>query len=217
MSLLRSLRSPSSPYRAIARFRFSTMSATPMEDVIREKVHHHHHHHHHQARHHTRPHQAGTIKLPQWIELTSQVTTAFTPSTLQIRNDSHLHAHHAAMAESTSRETHFQYYSPYITYPLYPYMYSLEVRADDQCDDYVRRVPDEAAARAPSHGVCAAEGRDESRRGHPCAAVAHQDARGGGGAGVGGLNYYSSESNMYMCGSIMRIRSSRVNQAKQVA
>lgn len=36
-----------------------------------------------------------------------KVTTAFTPSTLQIRNDSHLHAHHAAMAESTSRETHF--------------------------------------------------------------------------------------------------------------
>lgn len=212
MSLLRSLRSSSSPYRAIAGFRFSTMSATPMEDVIREKV----HHHHQQPTsttpaagqaHHTR-HQHSYCN-----EQTdkNKITTAFTPSTLQIRNDSHLHAHHAAMAESTSRETHFQYGS---LYPPIPYMYSLGVRADDQCDDYVRRVPDEAAARAPSHGVCAAEGRDEPRRGHSCAAVADQDARGGG-AGVGGLNYYSSESNMYMCGSIMRIRSSRVNQANK--
>lgn len=38
-----------------------------------------------------------------------QLTHAFTPSTLLIRNDSHLHAHHAAMEGSTSKETHFQY------------------------------------------------------------------------------------------------------------
>lgn len=29
------------------------------------------------------------------------------PTNLLIRNDSHLHAHHAPMANSTSRETHF--------------------------------------------------------------------------------------------------------------
>ncbi|KAJ5180911.1 BolA-like protein [Penicillium capsulatum] len=47
-------------------------SATPMEDVMRDKLAH-----------------------------------TFTPSTLIIRNDSHLHAHHAAMEGSTSKETHF--------------------------------------------------------------------------------------------------------------
>jgi len=47
-------------------------SATPVEDVIREKL-----------------------------------TTAFSPSILIIRNDSHLHAHHQAMRGSVSKETHF--------------------------------------------------------------------------------------------------------------
>ncbi|OOQ83756.1 UV-induced protein uvi31 [Penicillium brasilianum] len=36
-----------------------------------------------------------------------KLTHAFTPSTLTIRNDSHLHAHHVAMEGSTSKETHF--------------------------------------------------------------------------------------------------------------
>ncbi|RDW87151.1 BolA family protein [Aspergillus mulundensis] len=50
----------------------SSKTATPMEDVMREKI-----------------------------------TTAFSPSNLIIRNDSHLHAHHAPMQGSTSKETHF--------------------------------------------------------------------------------------------------------------
>ncbi|KAJ5175720.1 uncharacterized protein N7482_001597 [Penicillium canariense] len=36
-----------------------------------------------------------------------KIAHAFTPSTLVIRNDSHLHAHHTAMEGSTSKETHF--------------------------------------------------------------------------------------------------------------
>ncbi|KAJ5761563.1 hypothetical protein N7533_003602 [Penicillium manginii] len=59
----------------IARFPlrpFSTMSMTPMEDIMRDKLAH-----------------------------------EFTPTTLIIRNDSHKHAHHAAMEGSTSKETHF--------------------------------------------------------------------------------------------------------------
>ncbi|CAG7936269.1 unnamed protein product [Penicillium nalgiovense] len=36
-----------------------------------------------------------------------KIVHAFTPSSLEIRNDSHLHAHHAAMEGSTSKETHF--------------------------------------------------------------------------------------------------------------
>ncbi|KAE8149853.1 bola-like protein-domain-containing protein [Aspergillus avenaceus] len=37
----------------------------------------------------------------------TKINEAFTPSTLIIRNDSHLHAHHAPMRDSTSQETHF--------------------------------------------------------------------------------------------------------------
>ncbi|KAL4792266.1 bola-like protein-domain-containing protein [Aspergillus venezuelensis] len=36
-----------------------------------------------------------------------KLTKEFTPTTLQIRNDSHLHAHHAPMQGVTSKETHF--------------------------------------------------------------------------------------------------------------
>ncbi|KAJ5658943.1 BolA-like protein [Penicillium longicatenatum] len=36
-----------------------------------------------------------------------KIVHAFTPSTLIIRNDSHKHAHHAAMQGATSKETHF--------------------------------------------------------------------------------------------------------------
>ncbi|TDZ20342.1 BolA-like protein 1 [Colletotrichum orbiculare MAFF 240422] len=38
----------------------------------------------------------------------SKVTAAFSPSTLEIYNDSHLHSHHKAMVGSTSKETHFR-------------------------------------------------------------------------------------------------------------
>ncbi|KAK3354723.1 bola protein [Neurospora tetraspora] len=37
-----------------------------------------------------------------------KITTHLTPRTLQIHNDSHLHAHHSAMRGVTSRETHFR-------------------------------------------------------------------------------------------------------------
>ncbi|PYI05646.1 bola-like protein, partial [Aspergillus sclerotiicarbonarius CBS 121057] len=57
---------------SITASRMASTSATPFEDLIREKV-----------------------------------TTALSPSTLVIRNDSHLHAHHAAMRGATSKETHF--------------------------------------------------------------------------------------------------------------
>ncbi|KAK3329472.1 bola domain-containing protein [Apodospora peruviana] len=37
-----------------------------------------------------------------------KITAVLKPSTLEIHNDSHLHAHHKAMEGSTSRETHFR-------------------------------------------------------------------------------------------------------------
>ncbi|KAH7327382.1 bola domain protein [Rhexocercosporidium sp. MPI-PUGE-AT-0058] len=37
-----------------------------------------------------------------------KITTALSPSHLEIHNDSHLHSHHKAMAGSTSQETHFR-------------------------------------------------------------------------------------------------------------
>ncbi|TQB69082.1 hypothetical protein MPDQ_002377 [Monascus purpureus] len=36
-----------------------------------------------------------------------KITSALSPSTLLIRNDSHLHAHHAPMQGVASKETHF--------------------------------------------------------------------------------------------------------------
>jgi stress-induced morphogen len=38
----------------------------------------------------------------------AKITAALQPRTLEIYNDSHLHAHHKAMEGSTSRETHFR-------------------------------------------------------------------------------------------------------------
>lgn len=38
----------------------------------------------------------------------SKLTSQLSPSVLQLHNDSHLHRHHAAMANSTSPETHFR-------------------------------------------------------------------------------------------------------------
>jgi len=40
--------------------------------------------------------------------LSLQITAALSPTHLEIHNDSHLHAHHKAMAGSTSSETHFR-------------------------------------------------------------------------------------------------------------
>lgn len=39
---------------------------------------------------------------------TGQITEALKPTSLEIHNDSSLHAHHQAMAGNTSRETHFR-------------------------------------------------------------------------------------------------------------
>ncbi|PYH94162.1 bola-like protein [Aspergillus ellipticus CBS 707.79] len=49
----------------------------------------------------------STSSTPVEDLIRDKITSAFTPSTLIIRNDSHLHAHHAPMQGSTSRETHF--------------------------------------------------------------------------------------------------------------
>ncbi|CCU81852.1 BolA domain UV inducedv protein Uvi31 [Blumeria hordei DH14] len=64
----------------------STMtSLTPMADIIRKKV-------------------QFSRNLPMYC----YIVEAFKPTDFQIHNDSHLHAHHEAMAGSTSRETHFR-------------------------------------------------------------------------------------------------------------
>lgn len=41
-------------------------------------------------------------------DLIPKITAAFDPQTLEIYNDSHLHAHHKPMQGSTSSETHFR-------------------------------------------------------------------------------------------------------------
>ncbi|KAL1839462.1 hypothetical protein VTK73DRAFT_4033 [Phialemonium thermophilum] len=45
---------------------------------------------------------------PMEDAIREKLTAALRPSRLEIHNDSHLHAHHKAMAGNTSRETHFR-------------------------------------------------------------------------------------------------------------
>jgi len=47
---------------------------------------------------------------PMEEAIRSKISESLSPSLLEIHNDSHLHAHHKAMADSTSQETHFRVY-----------------------------------------------------------------------------------------------------------
>jgi BolA-like protein 1 len=44
----------------------------------------------------------------QALTLSSQITSNLAPSNLEIHNDSSKHSHHKAMADITSKETHFR-------------------------------------------------------------------------------------------------------------
>ncbi|KAI9865450.1 MAG: hypothetical protein M1813_002340 [Trichoglossum hirsutum] len=48
------------------------------------------------------------LKTPIEDAIRSKIVEALKPSTLEIYNDSHLHSHHQAMRDSTSKETHFR-------------------------------------------------------------------------------------------------------------
>jgi hypothetical protein len=77
----------------------STMSTsqTPMEDAIRTKV--------------TLYRRDVFFSEPIdcWIDsFCLQINEALKPTSMEIFNDSHKHAHHQAMKGSTSRETHFR-------------------------------------------------------------------------------------------------------------
>lgn len=50
----------------------------------------------------------STAQGPLELLIRSKLTTALQPSLFQLHNDSRLHAHHAAMANSSSPETHFR-------------------------------------------------------------------------------------------------------------
>jgi len=49
-----------------------------------------------------------TSQSPMEDAIRAKVTEAFAPVSLEIHNDSHLHAHHKAMEGSSSKETHFR-------------------------------------------------------------------------------------------------------------
>jgi BolA protein len=75
-------------------------SQTPVEDAIRQKV-----------VIDVGAHQPVSRSAPKRTEtdpFCPQITAALQPSTLDIHNDSHLHAHHAPMQGVTSKETHFR-------------------------------------------------------------------------------------------------------------
>ncbi|KAK0731392.1 bola domain protein [Lasiosphaeris hirsuta] len=51
---------------------------------------------------------ASPSSTPVEDTIREKITAALDPASLEIHNDSHLHAHHKAMEGSTSRETHFR-------------------------------------------------------------------------------------------------------------
>jgi stress-induced morphogen len=51
---------------------------------------------------------SNSSQSPVEDTIREKITAALQPSTLEIFNDSHLHAHHKAMEGVTSRETHFR-------------------------------------------------------------------------------------------------------------
>ncbi|KAJ4422589.1 BolA domain UV induced protein Uvi31 [Gnomoniopsis sp. IMI 355080] len=51
---------------------------------------------------------AGASVAPVEDTIRRKITESFEPTRLEIYNDSHLHKHHKAMADSTSAETHFR-------------------------------------------------------------------------------------------------------------
>ncbi|EAA34866.2 bola-like protein [Neurospora crassa] len=52
--------------------------------------------------------ESPSSTTPMEDAIREKITTHLAPRTLQIHNDSHLHAHHSAMRGVTSRETHFR-------------------------------------------------------------------------------------------------------------
>lgn len=50
----------------------------------------------------------STSQGPLEMSIRSKLSSALNPTVFQLHNDSRLHAHHAAMANSTSPETHFR-------------------------------------------------------------------------------------------------------------
>ncbi|TKA32489.1 hypothetical protein B0A50_01597 [Salinomyces thailandicus] len=52
----------------------------------------------------------ATSQSPMEDAMRGKIADCFAPTSLEIFNDSHLHAHHKAMEGSTSRETHFRVY-----------------------------------------------------------------------------------------------------------
>ncbi|KAM0509947.1 hypothetical protein D7B24_008020 [Verticillium nonalfalfae] len=55
-----------------------------------------------------RPLSTMSSTTPLEDAIRSKLTAAFSPATLEIHNDSHLHSHHKAMVGNTSKETHFR-------------------------------------------------------------------------------------------------------------
>ncbi|KAF2769978.1 bola-like protein [Teratosphaeria nubilosa] len=52
----------------------------------------------------------ATSSTPMEDAMRKKINDTFAPTSLEIFNDSHKHAHHKAMEGSTSKETHFRVY-----------------------------------------------------------------------------------------------------------
>ncbi|KAK3066149.1 BolA domain UV induced protein Uvi31, partial [Teratosphaeriaceae sp. CCFEE 6253] len=52
----------------------------------------------------------ASSQTPMEDAMRQKITQALAPTVLEVFNDSHLHAHHRAMKDTTSQETHFRVY-----------------------------------------------------------------------------------------------------------
>jgi stress-induced morphogen len=105
----------------------------------------------------------------------TKLTTALSPRTLEIYNDSHKHAHHSAMrGVADKKETHFRYTTP-IKKGINKANHLVV-----QSRSIFRLLPRETTNRPPSHHQRALKRRAGTRGRGPCAAAAYADARRGG-------------------------------------
>ena len=143
------------PLSGVLRRHFASMaspSQTPVEDIIRIKVH---------------SHSALSAFNPLTRE---QVTEALKPTLLEISNDSAAHSHHQAMEGSTSKETHFRLVGPRCNHEAVANYF--------QSEHSLGCFQIQKATRSPSNDLRFVEGRARSTRRNPCPSTADKDSGG---------------------------------------
>lgn len=121
---------------------------------------------------------AGLSLWPCHTHQLVQITVALSPVTLEIHNDSHRHAHHKAMQNSASKETHFRSVIFQISsFESHACLSAAGLRS--QTGHHVRSLPLQDATGSPQNGLHPVERRDVSGEWHSRPAATDHDAGGG--------------------------------------